>query len=161
MPSGVYEHKIIPVETRFWRYVSKTDRCWLWTASTNGQGYGQIGTRIDGKRITISAHRLSFEIHYGPIPPGMNVLHSCDNPPCVNPEDLFLGTDQDNVNDMIAKHRLAIGEDRGTAKLSTVDVYRIREEWRNRVSQKQIAAEFNVTQNTISQIVNRKKWTHI
>lgn len=78
--------------------------CWLWTAAENEKGYGVIGVggRGTGKRY---AHRVSYELHVGPVPDGMCVLHKCDTPLCVNPDHLFLGTVADNVNDMTFKDR--------------------------------------------------------
>jgi hypothetical protein len=92
---------------RFWNKVQKTDGCWLWTGTMGGSGYGQIrvGSRTDQSRKTLVASRVSWEIHYGKIPIGMKVLHKCDNPPCVNPEHLFLGSDRDNVHDAMNKNR--------------------------------------------------------
>lgn len=86
---------------RFWNKVNKTDTCWLWTGCTNGIGYGLI--RIDTKLY--STHRFSYELHFGKIPVGIHVLHSCDNPLCVNPEHLFLGNQKDNMRDMMNKGR--------------------------------------------------------
>lgn len=76
--------------------------CWLWVGGTNGKGYGQLW--IDGEP-SIMAHRLSWELHNGPIPKGMLVCHKCDTPPCVNPDHLFIGTDKDNIQDCIKKGR--------------------------------------------------------
>jgi excisionase family DNA binding protein len=91
------------LEGRFWRYVEKSDGCWQWTGAANPKGYGNIGR---GKGLgTAKAHRVSWELHFGPIPPGLYVCHACDNPPCVRPDHLFLGTAQDNNNDKIAKGR--------------------------------------------------------
>lgn len=72
--------------------------CWIWTGPTNNHGYGRFG----GSRY---AHRVSYQLAHGPIPPGMVVLHRCDNPPCVNPDHLSLGTQRDNVRDMVTKGR--------------------------------------------------------
>lgn len=92
---------------RFWEKVNKSGECWTWTACTHHQwGYGHF--RAGGKLVT--AHRYSWELHNGPIPPGMRVCHRCDNPPCVRPAHLFLGTDADNAHDMIAKGRHYRGE---------------------------------------------------
>ena len=91
----------------FWSNVDKTSGCWLWTGSTNGCGYGQF--TYNGKLE--KAHRVSWQIHHGPLPlwsghtTGICVLHRCDVPLCVNPDHLFLGTQGDNVADMIEKGR--------------------------------------------------------
>lgn len=87
---------------RFWNKVKKTDYCWLWTAYTNSDGYGQFWFRgTMGK-----AHRFSWILHNGEIPKGVCVLHiECDNPPCVNPDHLELGTDADNMQDCLKKGR--------------------------------------------------------
>jgi hypothetical protein len=91
-----------PLETRFWAKVEKTDGCWLWVASTNKRGYGQISRPAEGPAL---AHRVSWELHFGPIPADLFVCHHCDTPPCVRPAHLFLGTNEDNVRDMLAKGR--------------------------------------------------------
>ena len=94
------------VEKRFRRKVNPiptADGCLLWTAGRNGR-YGQM--RSDRPPYPhVLAHRVAYELHYGPIPNGMHVCHTCDNPLCVNWEHLFLGTQQDNVNDMLSKGR--------------------------------------------------------
>lgn len=86
---------------RFWAKVRKTDDCWLWTASADGKGYGKM--LVDGKLQ--QAHRLSWLIHTGESPGDWHVCHKCDNPPCVRPDHLFLGTAVDNMRDMHAKGR--------------------------------------------------------
>lgn len=86
---------------RFLAKIQKTETCWLWTAMTNAGGYGRIKI---GRKNEI-ASRVSYKIYKGAIPAGMLVLHHCDNPPCVNPEHLFLGTQADNMNDMYQKQR--------------------------------------------------------
>ena len=97
---------------RFWENVSKTETCWVWIGHRKETNYGVIS---EGKRKgrPKSAHRYSWEIHNGPIPEGLCVLHRCDNPPCVNPEHLFLGTLADNAQDMLAKGRGRWGPNRG------------------------------------------------
>ena len=88
---------------RFWKYTAKADpdQCWLWTGYKSGSGYGSL--KIDGKQR--SAHRLSWELAHGPVPDGLSVLHRCDNPICVNPGHLWLGTPRQNMEDMAAKGR--------------------------------------------------------
>jgi len=98
---------------RFWNKVDRTSNpncCWEWTANKLKQRYGRFSI---GKKH-ILAHRFSYELHYGKIPDGLDVLHTCDNPPCVNPNHLYLGTQQDNANDMVAKNRQAKGIFQGT-----------------------------------------------
>jgi hypothetical protein len=92
-----------PIADRFWQFVDKSGDCWLWTGCTNGK-YGRIG---DGKSSrTKLAHRASYEMHFGPIPKGLWVLHRCDTPACVNPDHLFLGTRADNMKDAHEKGRI-------------------------------------------------------
>ncbi len=88
---------------RFWRKVNKTQSCWLWIGSRNQKGYGLIGPGSAGSMI--GAHRLSWALHHGSIPDGLWVLHHCDNPPCVRPEHLWLGSNHDNVRDRELKDR--------------------------------------------------------
>lgn len=90
-----------PPEIRFWEKVQKGAGCWVWTASLNGTGYGQFS--IHNKPVR--AHRYAYELLNGPIPAGKRVCHTCDNPPCVRPDHLFIGTAKDNTLDMIRKGR--------------------------------------------------------
>jgi hypothetical protein len=94
-----------PLIDTFWENVIKTNKCWLWTGSTDGHGYGHMFRERKEGNKTIKAYRFSYEIHNGPIPKGLVIMHVCDNPPCVNPKHLFLGTFADNVHDACKKGR--------------------------------------------------------
>ncbi len=150
---------------RFWAKVEKKgpDECWKWTGSTHKFGYGIIGAGGRGGG-TLYAHRVSWEIHNGPIPDGMCVCHSCDNPPCTNPHHFFLGTRPDNTADMMAKgrHRLRIlnGEKHGMAKVTERDVREIRR-LRGSVGQSHLARRYGVGVSTISMIQLRRIWRHV
>lgn len=97
------------LEERFWARVRKTESCWVWKGATCGpSGYGRIARGRRGefhKKNSALVHRLSWELHNGPIPEGLLVLHRCDNPPCIRPDHLFLGTAKDNSDDKCAKGR--------------------------------------------------------
>src|SRR4249919_502266 len=107
---------------RFWDKVKKSANCWEWTAFLHPSGYGVF--RLRPKAIW--AHRMSWILMRGKIPPGMNVLHRCDNKKCVNPEHLFLGTQRDNLLDMYGKGRGVAGEKHHRSKLTINDAINIR-----------------------------------
>ncbi len=94
----------VPLTERFWEKVQITSGCWLWLGGFHRAGYGQINAGAPNPRM-ILAHRVAWELTLGPIPNGLLVLHYCDNPPRVNPSHLFLGTQRDNVKDMMQKGR--------------------------------------------------------
>lgn len=119
---------------------------------------------MSNPRRTLSTHRVSYEMHHGKIKKGKRCLHTCDNPACVNPKHLWLGTQIDNVRDMTKKGRRVdhLGSKHGMAKLNESDVLKIRETHANNiVSYKSIARNYGVTPETISNVVRRKNWTHI
>src|SRR5678816_2871477 len=97
-----------PLSERFWSKVDQSGDCWIWTAHHLSSGYGLIGTGSmrDGTRRGSLAHRVSWELAYGTIPDGLFVCHRCDNPSCVRPDHLFLGTCKDNAADSVAKGRM-------------------------------------------------------
>jgi hypothetical protein len=123
-----------------------------------GSGYGQAS--VDGRRST--AHRLAWALTNGPIPGGMSVLHRCDNPPCVNPGHLFLGTQADNMHDMALKGRHhgsgVRGERQGLARLTEATVRGIR---RSELSNANLAARFGVHAGTIDKARRGLTWRHV
>ena len=161
---------ITPPQARFWRFVQQGDGCWEWTGHRALKGYGLI-TR-DHRGGLRTAHRLSWEIHYGPIPAGLCVCHRCDNPPCVRPDHLFLGTAGENSLDMWAKgrgkpivfdparHRR--GEDAPSAKLTEDNVRLIRQMYaEGNISQSALGRRFGITQGAVWLIVSRQRWAHV
>lgn len=129
---------------RFYRKVALIPfhSCWEWTGRKNHEGYGSI---YDGSSRAL-AHRVSWKLHHGPIPPGMCVLHACDNPSCVNPAHLFLGTQSDNVADMMAKDRLA-------RKVSMQDAIDIRTRHSAGEDPSAIATRFGISGRYVRNIV--------
>jgi hypothetical protein len=167
----------------FWSRVNKTDDCWLWTGPTNGR-YGRIGRRT-------YAHRMAYELAYGPIPEGMFVMHRCDVTRCVRPDHLTLGTAADNTADAVAKGRLAKGARHGSrthpeavprgarhgtrtvpwafqrgslkksAKLNEAQVREIRARSDQGATRASLAREFGVTTTVIRKIALRESWRHV
>jgi len=170
-----------PLEERFWEKVDKNGptqphmktACWLWKASKDGCGYGWVGL---GNRKLGKAHKVSWELHRGPIPDGQCVLHHCDFPECSNPEHLFLGTQKDNALDREQKgrmphyageehwtrhkpERLARGETHGNAVLSVEQVIEIRREFTGKYGeQKAFAKKYNVDVQTIRRVTQGKTY---
>lgn len=160
---------------RFWSKVDKSHDCWLWLAAKNSHGYGQF--RVNGKLYR--APRLAYQIFTGKIPT-LFILHTCDNPSCVNPKHLFEGTNQDNMKDMVAKgrnfirpisgdenpskkypNRIARGSKQGLSKLKEDDIPIIRELFRLGKTKQEIADKFKVTKRNITFILQGKTWTHV
>jgi hypothetical protein len=153
-----------PVEVRFWRYVEKTDSCWVWTGgSKNQKGYGQIGSGGKGAKH-ILAHRLSYEIHKGKIPDGMVVMHSCDNPSCVNPDHLSIGTQSQNILEAFSKGRKnsvpphVYGDSCGASKLNKFQAIEVIE---STDATKLLAAKYGVSKSAIERVRNGKTWRHL
>jgi hypothetical protein len=152
---------------RFWiKFKRPKDGCWEWLASKDECGYGMIKRGGYGRagHSVMRAHILSWVLYNGPIPSGLCVLHKCDNPKCVNPEHLFLGTKADNNHDRDKKgrHIAFHGVEHPMHKLTNIDVKNIRKSYskqkRNGVT---IAKQYNINSSTLYGIVNYKIWKHI
>lgn len=150
--------EVRPVTERFWKKVDKRgpNDCWPWTAHTKS-GYGEL--RIDGANVY--AHRFSWELHNGPIPDGMFVCHSCDRKRCTNPNHLFIGTPQENIQDMLDKERQQRGTRHWRSKLTPEDVRRIRALRETGMILEDIAAQIGVSRTTVWTIVKGKTWSHV
>lgn len=160
----VYRAK--PLAVRFWPKVDRRgpEECWPWTASCRHGGHGQLAH--DGS--TIGAHRASWIIHFGPIPAGLCVCHRCDNPPCVNPAHLFLGTQLDNIADMVAKGRGFVptaltlcGADHPSSKITESTVSEIRRRRHAGETVRSVAAAVGLSPAQVSRIANGHRWAHV
>jgi len=146
--------------SRFWARVEKTGTCWLWKGSPTSSGYGKLKC---GERGLQQAHRIAWELTHGEIPEDKKVLHKCDVRLCVrpdHPDHLFLGTQQDNMDDMVSKGRASrlAGEESPRSKLSKVDVIKIRAALTDGALAEDLAKSFDVSSSTISLIKNKKIW---
>ncbi len=148
---------------RFWSKVDKSrgaNLCWLWTAKLSPIGYGQltIGSRTDGSKTCVGAHRFAWMLKHGPIPSGLFVCHHCDNRACCNPAHFFLGTQADNIRDAAAKGRMPHGANHHQSKLTDDIVREIRSATG---SQRAIAVRFGVCKTTIGRIKRGEIWKHV
>ena len=156
---------LVPLEERFWAKVDRRGdaECWEWTACRAPSGYGRIG--IGQQRDTDYAHRVSWRLHFGEIPDGLYVCHRCDNPPCVNPAHLFLGTHAENMRDAQVKGRVRNnprrGESNGWAKLTDATVRDARRLWASGTSMRSLAKRYGVTFRTMDDAVKGLSWRHV
>ena len=151
---------------RFWSKVDKSGECWLWRGARNKSGYG-IFWNIAAKRRE-RAHRVAWELTNGPIPRGRNACHRCDNPPCVRPDHLFIGSHADNAKDMWGKGRARHftgrpqgGELNYAHKLTDQGVREIRRLRAEGLLHREIAARLGVHQATVSCVLRGLTWTHV
>lgn len=155
-------HKHIETsEERFWRRVNKnTDSgCWEWSGSLTKKGYGFFKVNKEN----VPTHRFSWALHFGEIPDGLYVCHTCDNRKCCNPERLFLGTQFDNMQDMVRKGRNANvkGDKNPRATLTESNVIEIRNMWDSGSSIKDLSFMFSSPKTTINNIVSGNTWKHL
>ncbi len=153
---------------RFWSKVSKENEwlagCWEWTASLNTHGYGQFVLHPYLRRIPFSAHRVSYFLAHKKLPQNIQVCHHCDNRKCCNPQHLFLGTHQDNVDDCVRKGRQTRtrGEAHGNAILTEEQVKQIRIlNAVDKVRSVELSKRFKVSKSTICAIIYGNRWAHI
>lgn len=153
---------------RFWAKVDKTGDCWIWKAAKLKSGYGKL---MVTKTHGMTAHRYSYTLHNGEIPKGMFVCHSCDNPPCVNPSHLWLGTAKDNSQDAKKKGRTAVGDKNGMrtkphkrsfgqrngfGKLTDRDVAQILKLRRDGISGREVASKFGISRDYVYELTTSK-----
>lgn len=161
----MFKHK--PTEQqvkRFWEYVNKKakDECWEWTGTKDAYGYGVYSIN----HVLYKAHRVSYYFENGYVDKNLKCCHKCDNPSCVNPHHLWLGTQRENVLDRHKKGRTVTGhlygEDNPRAKLKKEDVLWIRENYNPKTwSTVKLAKRYNVCRTKISQILKRESWVHV
>jgi Autographiviridae endonuclease len=159
------------VATKFWRNVAvgAANECWEWQRARLPKGYGRVSRQLFGEQL---AHRAAYRLTHGDIPAGMCVMHSCDNPPCCNPDHLRVGTQADNLADMRAKGRgsdppkmrsewQSRGERHSRPKLTADAVVAIRALVAGGESQRGVARRYGVSHTTVRMIVLRRKWAHV
>lgn len=146
---------------RFWSKPDKTSStrgCWLFPSVHRVSGYGQFSPT---PRQNVLAHRFAWEITHGPIPDGIDVLHECDVRNCVNPAHLWLGTNDENMADMVAKGRAARGNKNPRAALDEAKVRAIRAARAAGVTAGELALLYGVHKNHIQRVVSARSWAHI
>ena len=157
--SGHMRHCAVTHEQLFWLHVDKggPNGCWIWTRYRQRQGYGWVCVQ----QKYYLAHRLAWEFVNGPVPDGLFVLHKCDNPPCVNPDHMFLGDHQANCDDKIRKGRIALGERVKRVVLNESKVRRIRELRGNGLNYEEIGRRLACNGAVVRNVCIGKFWKHV
>ncbi len=145
-----------PLQERFWDRVKKTEGCWEWQKYRDSNGYGEFQFCENKKKGNISAHRYSYFLANPGADETLIVCHKCDNPCCVRPDHLFLGTHQDNVDDKVRKGRQAIAETNGRSKLTWDIVKEIRTTFKNNTSH--FAEKYSINSSSIRNVLQGKTW---
>jgi len=168
-PKGKAAVNAIPVtlerlRKKFFASIEKAENgCWNWTGPKQlGYGILQVGKYKGPNWFKERAHRFSYRLHSGKnVSEEMFICHRCDNPACVNPEHLFLGTPLDNMQDKVRKQRHACGEKSNRGHLTEEDIEQIFQLKKQGLSNKQIAEQFNLHVRTTYRILNRESWAHM
>lgn len=147
----------IETKLRFYGWKTSDTGCWVWQGPVDDKGYAQMSV---SSRL-VKGHRVAYEHWNGPIPDGLVVRHTCDNPPCINPDHLITGTLADNIQDKVDRNRQARGTGTSAAKLVEQQVLEIRERRAGGCTLRVLALEYGVSEATVSHIALRKTWTHI
>lgn len=150
---------------RFVEKIDKTGTCWIWKGAKTPRGYGKFSLPTGTANVRyVYAHRHSYELANGPIPDGMIVCHTCDNPWCVNPDHLFVGSHQDNTDDCIRKGRLrngtSIGEKHGRSTISQHQASDIKRLYADVRSPLEISKRTGISRGVINAVVYGKTWRH-
>lgn len=145
------------LDERLWAGVTKGEGCWLWKGVIGRRSGGRI--KFKGRYRSVG--QVVWEATYGPVPPGMLICHKCDNPPCMRPDHLFLGTHADNQADMARKGRAARGERNARAKLTEASVRAIRKRAFSGESQVSLAMEYGLSTPGICSVIHGKAWKHV
>lgn len=146
---------------RFWSKYKIINDCWIWQAGKSLDGYGKVCFNKSGKYYTCRAHRVAYFLNYNKIDKNLAVCHRCDQPLCINPEHLFLGTIQDNHDDMRQKGRQVQPRGEQLSNLTASQVLEIRQLVKNGEKQIDVARKFNIGKNAIWYIVRRDTWKHL
>jgi hypothetical protein len=150
----------LSIESQLQKHIKSSNGCWIFTGCLDRDGYGVFG---HGRNKQVRAHRMSYEFYVGSIPNGALVCHACDNPSCINPKHLFLGSAKDNTQDMIKKGRKASckGSSHPLAKIDESDALWIKQQRQLSRSLKDIAKDLNISFQTVSSICKGTTWKHI